>query len=99
MAKGLSHKIYAPRNDEVFYIKGPMGKGLMLNSDSCGNYIAFAGGTGVLVFLDLVTRIAMNNMGMLPREQQLADDFVFHFYASFHSEDYNIGVNLCRKVL
>ncbi len=36
----------------TFYVKGPMGMGL--NIDKNGNNIVFTGGTGILVFLDLV---------------------------------------------
>jgi hypothetical protein len=36
-----------------------MGKGLGLTPDSKGHHIAFAAGTGVLVFVDLVARIIM----------------------------------------
>jgi hypothetical protein len=36
-----------------------MGKGLMLNQYSKGLHIAFAAGTGVLVFIDLVARLIL----------------------------------------
>lgn len=54
----LPQKLVKPSEDqgfdsqEVFYIKGPMGRGLQL-ADS-GLHVAFCAGTGVLVFLDLV---------------------------------------------
>ena len=35
-------------------IKGPYGLGLELKPDSVGKYILFAGGTGILPFLDLL---------------------------------------------
>lgn len=39
-------------SDEIFYLKGPMGRGLdMLPT---GAHVAFCAGTGALVFLDLV---------------------------------------------
>lgn len=41
----LSHKKYI--------IYGPKGLGLRLNTKSEGNHIIFAGGTGILPFLDL----------------------------------------------
>lgn len=37
-----------------FEIAGPFGKGLGIAEPFEGTYIAFAGGTGVLPFLDLV---------------------------------------------
>lgn len=44
---------------DFYEIKGPMGKGLGLTAESKGKHIAFAAGTGVLVFVDLVARIAL----------------------------------------
>jgi hypothetical protein len=46
-------------NRNTFVIKGPMGKGLLLDSTSQGAYFAFAAGTGVLVFVDLVAKLAL----------------------------------------
>jgi len=59
--KGLATRISDPVNKEVpFEIQGPMGKGLGLTHESTGDYFAFAAGTGVLVFFDLVARIALS---------------------------------------
>ena len=38
---------------ESFYIKGPMGRGLQIQPT--GQHVAFCAGTGALVFLDLVS--------------------------------------------
>ena len=43
----------------VYNIKGPMGKGLGLSRNSEGVHMAFAAGTGVLPFVDLVARIML----------------------------------------
>jgi hypothetical protein len=40
-----------------------MGKGLAV--EPYGTHIAFAGGTGVLTFIDLVAHIALSNLGLL----------------------------------
>ena len=37
---------------KAWYVKGPMGMGLNLNMN--GHNIVFTGGTGILVFLDLI---------------------------------------------
>lgn len=74
-----------------------MGKGLM--AKKTGVHVAFAGGTGTLVFLDLVSRLILTNLGLLPDHQKLDDDFIFHFYASFRSESSYIGVYLCNKLV
>ena len=58
---GLSKRIFESKN-HLFKIKGPMGKGLGLTEYSEGNYVAFTAGTGILPFMDLVTRIALCDM-------------------------------------
>lgn len=50
---GLSWLIHNEKyNQEVFEIKGPMGRGI--NIQPKGKHIAYTAGTGALVFLDLV---------------------------------------------
>ena len=41
------------KNGEILNIEGPLGPGLLLESLK-GNFIAFAGGTGLVPFLDLI---------------------------------------------
>jgi hypothetical protein len=43
-----------------------MGRGLGLTSDSTGSHYAFSAGTGVFVFIDLVARIALGILGVIP---------------------------------
>jgi NAD(P)H-flavin reductase len=64
---------------ETFSVKGPYGKGLSLKPT--GVHIAFAAGTGVLVFLDLVARIILHNSEIKPLPD-FDDDFKFIFYLS-----------------
>ena len=50
---GLSKKLpQLPQRSLLYEVKGPMGKGLQVQST--GVHIAFAAGTGVLCFVDLV---------------------------------------------
>ena len=42
---------------DVFNLKGPMGKGLCIEDH--GVHVAFCAGTGVLVFLDLVSHLLL----------------------------------------
>ena len=56
--KGLSSKIHGAASR--FEVKGPMGPGLRPHIQ--GDHIAFAAGTGVLCFVDLVAEIARVNM-------------------------------------
>ena len=46
-------------NYDVFNIKGPMGKGLCM--EQSGVHVAFCAGTGVLVFLDLISHLLMRS--------------------------------------
>ena len=51
--EGLSSKIHTvPQRSLLYEVKGPMGKGLMVRQT--GVHIAFAAGTGILCFVDLV---------------------------------------------
>ncbi len=53
----------APEKDSgTFYVKGPMGMGLSINLN--GHNIVFTGGTGILVFLDLVAVILLQVCGI-----------------------------------
>ena len=45
---------------DVFQIKGPMGKGLCM--EESGVHVAFCAGTGVLVFLDLVSHMLLRTV-------------------------------------
>ena len=45
------------KEKDVFKIKGPMGKGLCI--EESGVHVAFCGGTGVLVFLDLISHMLL----------------------------------------
>ena len=46
-------------SDDIFFVKGPMGKGLQI--EERGIHIAFCAGTGVLVYLDLVGHLILRN--------------------------------------
>ena len=49
---GLSRLLHTANTSERYQMKALLGKGLNLQSE--GVHVAFAGGTGVLVFMDLV---------------------------------------------
>jgi NAD(P)H-flavin reductase len=83
---------------DSFMIKGPMGKGC--NLENSGTYVAFAAGTGALVYLDLVARMILQNSGNLPADcERLGEDFRFHFFISFVNRDEAIGLDLCEALL
>lgn len=89
---------------DVFNIKGPMGKGLCI--EESGVHVAFCAGTGVLVFLDLISHLLMRSYykhfvedRKVPEHmKQLKDDFVFIFFVSMASMDSEIGLNMCEAL-
>lgn len=75
-----------------------MGKGLM--TKRTGTHVAFAGGTGVLVFVDLVMHIALSHMEeahtIIPDKNNILDpvDFKFKLYVSFPSRADSVALEL-----
>jgi len=67
--------------EEMFNIKGPMGRGLEIKPH--GLHVAFCAGTGSLVFIDLVAHLLMRNIfqskmqkdNVDPQFLKLKDDF------------------------
>ena len=49
---GALSAVFHDSSSKTFRIEGPHGKGLQLKSNSEGKYVIFAGGTGILPFLD-----------------------------------------------
>ena len=52
-----------------------MGRGLGLDENSQGVHLAFAAGTGVLVYIDLVARMVLSNLKLIPEHTRLHQDF------------------------
>ena len=59
---GLSHRLHTAYND-LYQVKALLGKGLGIHQE--GNHVAFVAGTGVLVFVDLVSFLIRQNLGLL----------------------------------
>ena len=57
--------------EEMFNIKGPMGRGLEITKS--GLHVAFCAGTGVLVFLDLVAHLLMRNVFLAKQPENQVD--------------------------
>ena len=67
------------KNDSIYKISGPMGLGLGVKTE--GVHIAFAAGTGVLAFMDLVALIVRQSHFQRVYEDGLGDSFklvMFH---------------------
>jgi len=74
----LSGAIHNSRiEQDKFNIQGPMGTGLRIRPS--GTHIAFAAGTGALVFLDLAAECLLKATGH-SHESYLQDDFKFVYY-------------------
>ena len=81
-----------------------MGKGLCI--EESGVHVAFCAGTGVLVFLDLISHMLLRTYykhyvdpAKVPKEMnQLKDDFTFMFFVSMLSMDSEIGLNMCEAL-
>ena len=81
-----------------------MGKGLCI--EESGVHVAFCAGTGVLVFLDLVSHLLLRayykhyeELELVPTEMfQLKDDFTFVFFVSMLSMDSEIGLGICEAL-
>ena len=98
-AHGLSKLIHDhEKRKDHWAIKGPMGKGLGLTADSKNYHIAFAAGTGILPFIDLVARLAMQELGVLPKDQHFDKDFKLELHVSFPSYEESIGYDLVEAL-
>lgn len=87
----------ALNNNMTYEVKGPMGKGLMVKPE--GVHVAFAAGTGVLVFVDLVAMLAMVNLEVAEKivtQDQLivAEKFKLVLYVSFPSRSESVALEL-----
>jgi hypothetical protein len=77
----------------LYEVKGLLGKGLGLKKE--GTHVAFVGGTGVLVFMDLIALILRQNLGLLKEKSFLNMSlFKFVLYASFPSRKDAIALEL-----
>jgi hypothetical protein len=79
--------------NDLYEVKGLLGKGLGLKKE--GTHVAFVGGTGVLVFMDLIALILRQNLGLLKEKSFLNMSlFKFVLYASFPSRKDAIALEL-----
>ena len=72
-----------------FIVKGPIGKGLLV--ENTGQHIIFAAGTGILCYIDLVAMLAMHYLGVIdevdPTDERLdIEEFKLTLYVSFRSK-------------
>jgi hypothetical protein len=97
MVGGLSQLLHTAEENEVYEVKALLGKGLNLQND--GTHVAFVGGTGVLVFMDLVALLIRSNLGLVKNSESIpilrkGSTFKFVLYASFASREDAVGLEL-----
>lgn len=73
----------------MFKVSGPYGIPLKIAEQ--GVQVAFAAGTGVLVFMDFVAMILQKS-----GDNSLKEGFHFTLFAAFESEDCAFGLDLLR---
>jgi NAD(P)H-flavin reductase len=76
-------------------VKGPLGKGLGINESTVGTHIAFLGGTGVLVFVDLLSLLLRQNLGLL-QSPKFSPKFKLVLYATFESRKLALALDLLQ---
>jgi ferredoxin-NADP reductase len=78
-------------------VKGPFGKGLNIRKGANGTYVAFAAGTGILPFMDLVAYLARKQTGQWYEDENkhaVGDNFTLILFASFPRQRDAIGLKL-----
>lgn len=93
LEKGLSKRFFE-EIPQTFEISGLYGRGLMINNNSKGVHFAFAAGTGVLVFIDLVAKLLLQSVAAFPGVDRLNPLFKFVLFASFESRENGIALEL-----
>ena len=74
-----------------------MGKGLGLSKDSKGNYVAWAAGTGIFVYVDLVVRLILSKTDALDPQYRLNEDFKLILFVSYASKKDALALDLLEK--
>jgi len=97
--KGLSHFITEDlkNKEHVYNVQGPMGTGLDMHRS--GRHIAFSGGTGVLVFIDMVAHLILRLLPLVGGPDIITEvlknyDFVGKRIADTEYHPIKDGINL-----
>jgi hypothetical protein len=80
-----------------FEVKGPFGRGLNIKKGANGTYVAFAAGTGVLPFMDLIAYLARKQTGQWYDDEArdaVGENFTLILFASFSRRKDAIGLKL-----
>mmetsp|Transcript_7687 Transcript_7687/g.14550 ORF Transcript_7687/g.14550 Transcript_7687/m.14550 type:complete len:722 (+) Transcript_7687:2043-4208(+) len=80
--------------DSYIHIQGPFGPGLELNDTTSGDIVGFAGGTGLLPFLDLAHLLWKQTLG----ETTKLRDIRFFLHVSFSNKGESFALDLLRSL-
>lgn len=103
----MSKRLYEFNEGAQYFIRGPVGKGLMITPSLKGNLVFFCGGTGVLPFLDTfayVLRGAVQKyapeLNMLKDEtfEELKEGVSISIFAYFQKWDDAIGIEILEAL-
>lgn len=97
--EGISKQFYDTKlANQAYEIKGPMGKGLGITAESQGIHMCFAAGTGILVYVDLIARLILSTLEVIPEGQRVHPQFKLYLYASFMSRDEAVALDLLEAL-
>ena len=97
--KGLSAHICNALSSTKVEVEGPCGLGLGIKPR--GRHVAFAAGTGILVFIDIVAHLIIRLVDLRANfaEPKIdLDNFQFVLYSSFVSDQESIAIGLCKAL-
>jgi len=75
-----------------------MGKGLGLSRDSKGTHVAFTAGTGILVLVDLIAKLALGETNVIPLQDRMHPEFKIVLFASFLKRQDAIALELIKTL-
>ena len=85
----MTQTLFSLKAGNVLKIQGPLGPGLMI-SELKGKFLAFAGGTGLVPFLDLIYLVWQNRLTI--------QDFSLTVYVSFRSRKDGFCLELLERL-
>ena len=97
----VSEKFFRKSGALEFEVKGPMGKGLQVQRT--GVHVAFAAGTGVLTFMDLVAHIAAANLNLngklgVDPNDCIDDGFKLVLHVAYQQKIDAIGLEMMKRL-
>jgi hypothetical protein len=84
--------------NQSYEIKGPMGKGFNITKESKGVHMIFAAGTGILPFVDMIARLLLSTLEIIPSDQRFHDDFKLHVYVAYMSRAESVALDLLEML-